>query len=54
MRATLGDLDGDGDLDTYVAVLPPKGGDYDLPTGIRRTMAVEASWDLGQRLETTG
>jgi len=51
MRATLGDLDGDGDLDTYAAVLPPKGGDYDSADRILLNDGSGSFVDSGQRLE---
>jgi hypothetical protein len=51
MRATLGDLDGDGDLDAYAAVLPPKGSDYDSADRILLNDGSGSFMDSGQRLE---
>jgi hypothetical protein len=51
MRATLGDLDGDGDLDTYAAALPPKGGGYDSADRILLNDGSGSFVDSGQRLE---
>jgi len=50
MRPTLGDLDGDGDLDIYAASLPPKGGNYDSTDRILLNDGSGAFVDSGQRL----
>jgi len=51
MQATLGDLDGDGDLDIYAASLPPKGGNYDSADRILLNDGSGSFVDSGQRLE---
>jgi len=51
MQATLGDLDGDGDLDVYAASLPPRGGNYDLADRILLNDGSGAFVDSGQRLD---
>ncbi len=51
MRPTLGDLDGDGDLDIYAASLPPKGGRYDSTDRILLNDGSGAFVDSGQRLD---
>jgi len=50
MQATLGDLDGDGDLDVYAASLPPKGENYDSTDRILLNDGSGAFVDSGQRL----
>jgi hypothetical protein len=57
MRPTLGDLDGDGDLDMYAAILPPKGENYDTADRVLLNDGSGSFVDSGQRLEnpsTTG
>jgi hypothetical protein len=51
MRPTLGDLDGDGDLDIYAASLPPKGGNYDSTDRILLNDGSGAFVDSEQRLD---
>lgn len=51
MRPTLGDLDGDGDLDVYVASLPPRGADYDSADRVFLNDGSGNFVDSGQRLE---
>jgi len=51
MRPTLGDLDGDGDLDIYAASLPPKGGNFDSTDRILLNDGSGAFVDSGQRLD---
>jgi hypothetical protein len=51
MRPTLGDLDGDGDLDIYAASLPPKGSNYDSTDRILLNDGSGAFVDSGQRLD---
>jgi hypothetical protein len=53
MRPTLGDLDGDGDLDVYAAMLPPRGGDYDSADRVLLNDGRGDFVDSGQRLENT-
>lgn len=50
MRPTLGDFDGDGDLDIYAASLPPIGGNYDPADRILLNDGSGAFHDSGQRL----
>ncbi len=51
MQPTLGDLDGDGDLDVYAASLPPKVGSYDSTDRILLNDGSGAFVDSGQRLD---
>jgi hypothetical protein len=51
MQPTLGDLDGDGDLDIYAASLPPKGGNYDSTDRILLNDGSGAFVDSEQRLD---
>jgi hypothetical protein len=51
MQPTLGDLDGDGDLDIYAASLPPKGGNYDSTDRILLNDGSGTFVDSGQRLD---
>ncbi len=51
MQPTLGDLDGDGDLDVYAASLSPKGGNYDSNDQILLNDGNGAFVDSGQRLD---
>jgi hypothetical protein len=51
IRPTLGDLDGDGDLDIYAASLPPKGGHYDSTDRILLNDGSGAFVDSMQRLD---
>jgi hypothetical protein len=50
MRPTLGDLDGDGDLDVYAASLPPKGADYISADRVLLNDGSGNFVDTGQRL----
>ncbi len=51
MRPTLGDLDGDGDLDVFAAILPPKGGgSYDSADRVLLNDGRGSFVDSGQRL----
>jgi hypothetical protein len=51
MRPTLGDLDGDGDLDVFAAMLPPKvGGPYDSADRVLLNDGSGSFVDSGQRL----
>jgi len=50
MRPTLGDLDGDGDLDVYAATLPPRGSDYDSADRVLLNDGSGDFVDSGQRL----
>jgi hypothetical protein len=50
MRPTLGDLDGDGDLDVYAATLPPRGGDYNSADRVLLNDGSGNFVDSGQRL----
>jgi len=51
MRPTLGDLDGDGDLDVLAAILPPKGAHYDSADRVLLNDGSGSFADSGQRLE---
>jgi hypothetical protein len=51
MRAALGDLDGDGDLDVYAATLPPGGGEYDSADRVLLNDGSGIFLDSGQRLD---
>jgi hypothetical protein len=51
MRPTLGDLDGDGDLDVYAASLPPDGGNYATADRVLLNDGSGSFVDSGQRLE---
>ena len=51
MRPTLGDLDGDGDLDIYAASLPPKGAGYDPADRVLLNDGSASFLDSGQRLQ---
>jgi hypothetical protein len=51
MRPTLGDLDGDGDLDVYAASLPPKGADYISADRVLLNDGSGSFVDSGQRLD---
>ena len=51
MRPTLGDLDGDGDLDVYVASLPPRGARYDSADRVFLNDGSGNFVDSGQRLQ---
>lgn len=51
MRPTLGDLDGDGDLDVYAASLPPKGCKYDSSDRVLLNDGSGTFVDSGVRLD---
>ena len=51
MQPTLGDLDGDGDLDIYAAILPPKGESFDTADRVLLNDGSGKFVDSGQRLE---
>ena len=51
MRPTLGDLDSDGDLDIYAALLPPKGEKYDTADRVLLNDGSGNFIDSGQRLQ---
>jgi hypothetical protein len=52
LRPTLGDLDGDGDLDMFAAILPPKSADYDSVDRVLLNDGNGSFVDSGQRLDS--
>lgn len=50
MRPTLGDVDGDGDLDVFAAGLPPQGDLYDAADRVLLNDGTGSFTDSGQRL----